>query len=105
MGVFARFTHFGSDGNVLESGQVSLPAYLDWMPIPAKVFWYLQRGYGHPDATHTLLESQGELRLLGVTGTLNHLTLKQLKENENGIEERVDQYIEERGISRTPRNQ
>lgn len=105
MSAFAKFIHFCEDGKVLEAGTVTLPSYLDWMPIAPKAFWFTDRGYGHPDATHTLFESQGERVLLSVNKSLSFMQHTELKERQNGIEERVNRFIEENGICRTPRNQ
>lgn len=105
MTAFAKFTHFDDAGTVIDAGTVGLPLYLDWMPIAPKAYWFAERGYGHPDATHTLFESQGERCLMSVNKPLSYLKSTELKERENGIEERVNRYIEENGICRTPRNQ
>ena len=105
MSVFAKTMDFDEHGVVLDAGTVTLPEYLDWMPISTKTFWFLDRGYGHPDATHTLFESQGERRLLSVNKSLSYLNHQELKERQNGIEERVNRFVEANGISRTPRNQ
>lgn len=105
MSAFAKFFHFDEDGKVVEAGTVTLPSYLDWMPIDPKAYWFLQRGYGSPQATHTLFESQGERLLLSVNKSLSFFNHKEMKERENGIEERVQRYIDENGISRDPRNQ
>lgn len=105
MGVFANISSFNEKGDLIDAGMVTLPDYLDWMPIAPKVFWFRDRGYGHPDATHVLFESQGERYLLSVNKSLSFLKHTEIKEREHGIEKRVQRYIEENGICRTPRNQ
>jgi len=101
----AQCMYFDEDGALIETSSFFVPDYLDWMPIAPKIEWFLIRGYGPPHATHTLFQSQGEVRLLSVNQSLSYLKHDELKERENGIKERIDQYITENGISRAPRNQ
>ena len=105
MSAFAKFFHFGEDGKIVDAGTVGLPLFLDWMPIEPKAHWFILRGYGPPEATHTLFESQGERVLLSVNKSLSLFNHMEMKERNDGIEERVNRYIEENGISRDPRNQ
>ena len=87
------------------SDKISLPDYLDWLPIEVKVFWFFERGLGEPLAKWVLFKSQGEQMLFPIQTPLRQLKLKQLQENENGLEAKVNRYIDENGFSRTPRNQ
>lgn len=101
----AEFQAFDEDGKVCEGGGLYLPAYLDWMPIRAKTFWYQARGLGHPEAKYVLFISQGERRLVILDNPLQHLNHHQLKENEHGLEQAVWDFCTRHGISRAPRNQ
>jgi len=106
MSATAVIRPFGQDGKPTSLGEsLHLPDYLDWMPIELKVFWYLERGFGDPNATHLLFETQGEQLLVPVTQTLRKITYKEMKEQEDGIREAVERYAREQGISRVPRNQ
>ena len=105
MSVIARVTFYDGRGcPVGMSSQFFLPEKLDWMPIDVKVFWFLDRGYGEPDATHVLFVSQGEQRLITLGSPLSY-NRETLKEREHGYEERIEQFITESGFCRTPRNQ
>lgn len=102
----AQITSFGADGRQVGIGaSLFLPDYLDWMPIEVKVFWFLERGYGEPDATHLLFNSQGEQRLVPVTRPLRDMKYTELQEQEHGLFERVQSFIDREGFSRVPRNQ
>lgn len=102
----AKITFFDATGKPCGLGANQfLPTYLDWMPIEVKVFWFLERGSGNPDATRMLFHSQGEQRLVDIPTPLRILTLKELQEKDNGIEGRVQDFIDQGGWSRVPRNQ
>lgn len=82
-----------------------MPTFLDWMPIEAKIFWFLDIGDGNPNATHMLFVSQGEQRLVEINKPLRTLTHTERQEQENGSQERTSRWIDEQGLSRSPRNQ
>ena len=106
MAAKADLTYFDRDGKpVGNGGSLYLPDYLDWLPIEAKVFWFLTRGYGNHEATHALLVSQGEQRLVTITEPLRDMKYTELLEKQNGLEDLVIEYCSREGISRTPRNQ
>lgn len=100
----ARYRQYDEEGKSLSGGQIFLPDYLDWMPIEVKAFWFRYMGQGHADTKYVLFESQGEQRLL-IDVTLNPLTHTEYKEKANGAEREVQQFIDEGGYSRVPRNQ
>ena len=102
----ASVTYFGPNGKTVGiGGELYLPDYLDWMPIEVKAFWFTARGLGEPKATHLLLHSQGEQQLVQITTALRDIKLDELKEINNGLEERVREFQDRHGISRKPRNQ
>ena len=104
----ARITFFGKDGKSTGiGGQLFLPDYLDWLPIELKMFWFLKRRFGSPEATHVLMISQDEAMLGTVPEEypLRELTLKELKDIDNGLESTVKEFARQNGISRNPRNQ
>lgn len=102
----AKITFFDKDGKPCGLGSSQfLPDYLDWMPIEVKVFWFIERGSGDPNATHMLFHSQGEQRLVAITTPLRQMTFKELQEQDNGSEGRVQDFIDRGGYSRVPRNQ
>lgn len=104
--VFAVPTYFDKDGKPVGHGvQFFLPDYLDWMPIEVKIYWFIERGFGTPEAKWVLFSSQGEQRLIELNEPLQNMDLKELKDQENGLESKINEYIEREGISRTPRNQ
>lgn len=106
MAAKADLTYYDRNGKpVGVGGSLYLPNYLDWIPIEAKVFWFLERGYGDPRATHALLISQGEQRLVTITEPMRDMKHSELLEKEHGLEDRVNEYCSLQGISRTPRNQ
>lgn len=105
MTVKAEYQSFDNVGKPTGGGQMFLPDYLDWLPIEVKVFWFLHRGYGEPEAVHVLFISQGERRLVTIETPLQLCDLKTLQEKDNGIEEHVNRFISEKGYSRKPRNQ
>lgn len=84
---------------------MSLPEYLDWMPIEVKIFWFTERGDGEPEASYLLFTSQGEQQIVPLEKPLRRLDYSQIKEKDIDLEERTERWIERQGISRTPRNQ
>lgn len=100
----ATFTQYDKDGTMLGGGQLDLPEYLDWMPIAAKAFWFREIGQGNPKTKYVLLNSQGE-QLLVIDVALRSLTHVEYKETTNGLENRVQDWIDRQGISRVRRNQ
>lgn len=104
--VFMEFTCFRADGTTTESiPPAYLPLYLDWQPMRLKAFWFKERGFGPPEATHVLLRSQGEQLLVTIDQPLRQMKHLELKEIDNGLESKVDEHARENGYSRTPRNQ
>lgn len=102
----AKIIFFDKAGKPLGLGSTQfLPLFLDWMPIDAKVFWFIERRSGDPNATHMLFYSQGEQRLVAINEPLHTFTYKELQERENGLEQRTQDYIDASGFSRVPRNQ
>lgn len=104
--VTAKATFFDKDGG--EAGpaiHTFLPIYLDWMPIEVKVFWFITVGNGPPEAVNMLFHSQGEQRLVKINKPLQRMSYKELKEQENGLEALIQEYIQRNGFSRVPRNQ
>lgn len=104
MGATYTYRAFDEEGESLGGLQGFLPGYLDWMPIEAKAEWFRFIGMGDPRTKYVLLESQGEQRLLFevVLAPMKHT---EYMEKERGAEKYIQQFIDERGISRTPRNQ
>lgn len=101
-----KYYDLNNGGRIVGHGSsFFLPHYLDWMPIEAKVFWFLAVGDGHPDATHLVFVSQGEHRLVKLDTPLRNLNYKERQEQEHGLEQRTQDWIDEQGISRSPRNQ
>lgn len=104
MATLAQQISFNAEGKAVDSGTFYLPQYLDWMPIEVKAHWMRVMEKGHSDTKYLLLKSQGEQMLL-TDVSLRRLTHAEYKEQVNGAEAKVQRFIEERGISRTPRNQ
>ncbi len=106
-GAKAQITFFDEEGDPtgLTGVHQYLPDFLDWMPIKAKIFWFLQRGMGDPRARIMLFSSQGEQRIALIETPLQQFDQRQLKERENDLEILVSEFCRREGISRTPRNQ
>ena len=106
-GCKAKVTLFDENGNPdgISSRDMFLPDYLDWIPIEAKIFWFLKRGLGDPRARMMLFQSQGEQRISLIDPPLQELTFKQLKDIDNELENQVEEFCTREGIDRTPRNQ
>lgn len=105
-GTLAILEYYDEDGRAVgNGGNLFLPPYLDWMPIEVKVFWFLQRCFGEPRAKRVLFKSQGEQRLVEIKEPLRQMKHTELKEIEDGLWSKVDEYIAREGFSRTPRNQ
>lgn len=103
--VMAQIEEWDETGTFLGMQNLFLPEYLDWMPIAAKMFWFTTLGRGDPLTKYALFRSQGEQRLYVIDQPLRPLTYQEYKEISSGLESTVQSWIDEQGISRTPRNQ
>jgi len=103
--VLMSVTSFGKDGRIVGRVDLAAPAYLDWLPIEVKSYWFLTRGYGEPKGINLLFVSQGEQLLITGNKPLKVMKYTELKETENGLESKVNDYIIRHKISRVPRNQ
>lgn len=108
MGALLNFIYFDSKGYLVHSGQTTLPDSLDWKSIEEKEVFIRYMG-GMPDnASHLLLKSQGQQRLItdldSHKGGMDHLTYRT---RYNGHEGHLEERCSELGIdrSRKPRNQ
>jgi hypothetical protein len=97
-------TEYGENGARITGNQLTLPDYLDWMDIEAKAEYFRIIGFGRPETRYVLLESQGQQILL-IHPTLEQTSAKAYKEKTSGIQGKIERFIDQRGYSRTPRNQ
>lgn len=106
MAAFLELEYYDENGEpVGNAAPVYLPDYLDRRHIRAKALWFLTRGLGEPTAKLVVLKSQGQRMLALIENPLQALSVKQLKENENGLESSILRYLEEQGLGTSPLNQ
>lgn len=96
---------WGGEGHFIGAQNLHLPDFLDWMPINVKMFWFRELGRGDPATRYVLFRSQGEQRLYVIDQPLRSYTFHEYQEKTSGLENTVQNWVDEQGISRQPRNQ
>lgn len=102
-----KATFFNQHGlSVGSSISTKFPDYLDRLDIRTKAYWFLCRGYGHPDAFSVLLDSQGQQYLIReLDEPLQQLMHSELLEKENGLEQDVLEFHRRKGYGSVGGNQ
>lgn len=104
MTVLAKFAAYTEEGKRCGGGSLQLPRFLDWFDIEVKAHYFGLIGQGPPDTHYLILESQGQEKLIaGIT--LTDITHAVYKERATLAEAQVNEFIDQGGYSREPRNQ
>lgn len=108
MGTLLNYSYFNSEGRLISSGQKTLPDSLDWKSIDEKEVFIRHIG-GMPQGTLLcLIQSQGEVKLIGDLGdSVGLQDIQSYKRKMETHEQHLEEACRELGIDRNrkPRNQ
>lgn len=104
MTVLAKYAAYDSKGERCGGGSLQMPMYLDWFDIAVKAEWFKFIGQGPPETSQLVLVSQGQEKLISDV-TLTHITYEVYKGRVEAAQAHINDFIDQGGYSREPRNQ